>query len=180
MRQRIAKRELRKRNTDSLAVFTRRRLDRWQIPLLRGWRTRRAFEVAQRLNGMVPPRIIAAIIRTWFNGWCTARRFQRRDLCIFGCQSQDSIEHYCCCPVVADFGRRHLNLEQGEHPLEQFLLLSGSLKHCRPAKLACQSAWIAATYITHCRWTRRGGPRPTAETLGQIFCELTRITLALL
>ena len=116
--QKTAKRELRNKGEDALAIFTRRRLDRWQIPLLNGWRTRKAFGVAHRLHGMVPPRIMAAIVRTWYNGWCTGRRFQQSGTCIFGCQYEDSIEHYSRCPIVMNFGHRYLNLERGGHNLD--------------------------------------------------------------
>ena len=141
---------------------------------MNGWRTRRAFGAAHRLHGMVPPRIIAAIVRTWYNGWCTGRRFQQSGTCIFGCQYEDSIEHYSRCPIVMNFGHRYLNLERGGHNLERFLLLDVSPTSISTVKIACQSAWVATVYITHCRWRHHGGERPTVETLGQVLCELTR------
>jgi hypothetical protein len=58
------------------------------------------------LKSLVPPRVHAAVFTTLWNGWCTHRRYQKRHLssnrCIFGCGSrgEDSIEHYCRCPIV--------------------------------------------------------------------------------
>jgi len=68
----------------------------------------RCFRNLQMLPSLVPPRICAAVLRTIFNGWCTARRFQKRrttlNRCLLGCgaDAEDSIEHYCCCPAVQD------------------------------------------------------------------------------
>eukprot|EP00959_Pyramimonas_sp_CCMP1952_P054540 1140117-Pyramimonas_sp.AAC.1 len=62
------------------------------------------------LRTATPPCVRAALLRTWFNGWCTGRRFQQQRACIFGCALDDSIEHYARCPVVRDFARRRLAL----------------------------------------------------------------------
>ena len=62
----------------------------------------------------MPPRVSAAVLRTFWNGWCTKRRFQQRGPCLLGCTSfsaEDSIEHYECCPVTLDFAHRILGLE---------------------------------------------------------------------
>ena len=54
----------------------RHKLERWDMPLFPRLRASRALQAAQRLSKLVPPRVVAAVIRTWFNGWCTRRRFQ--------------------------------------------------------------------------------------------------------
>ena len=73
--------------------FVRRRLDRWRIGALPGHRPQRALRVFQVLTGKVPPRVLAALLGTLFNGWCTGRRFQQQgSSCISGCAAEDSPE----------------------------------------------------------------------------------------
>ena len=60
----------------------------------------------QQVAKVAPPRVQAAVFMTMWNGWCTHRRFQNRSSrsnhCVFKCNdtSEDSLEHYCRCPVV--------------------------------------------------------------------------------
>ena len=69
----------------------------------------------QHLSKLVPPRVHAAVFRTIFNGWCTRRRFQQRNaasnLCVFKCgnSAEDSLEHYCRCPVVSRVAESYLH-----------------------------------------------------------------------
>ena len=62
-----------------------------------------------RLQSLAPPRVCAAVFRSLWNGWCTHRRFQQRssatNCCRLGCptSSEDSLEHYCRCPVMRRF-----------------------------------------------------------------------------
>jgi hypothetical protein len=56
------------------------------------------------------PRVLAAYFRTIWNGWATDRRLNSlRDTvrsCILGCEAEDSLEHYCCCPAFWKFAIR--------------------------------------------------------------------------
>ena len=62
---------------------------------------------------LTPPRVLAAVLRTACNGWCTAHRFQRRGGCILGCSDAlDKIEHYAVCPHFANLCQRHLQLQR--------------------------------------------------------------------
>jgi hypothetical protein len=76
------------------------------IPGPHEWTTRRVLKNLQRLPGLVPPRVCAAVWRFLWNGWCTACRFQQEgrpnDKCWLGCgeTAHDKIEHYCRCSVV--------------------------------------------------------------------------------
>jgi len=88
----------------------------WGIP---GWPaeyTPRVLSNLQRLQKLAPPRVCAAAFRTIFNGWNTERRWQRRggraNLCLLGCGAgaEDSLEHYCRCPVVLKLLRLKLNI----------------------------------------------------------------------
>ena len=62
-------------------------------------------------------RVSLVLLRTWLNGWCTARRFQvQESACLFRCEPgtrqgcNDSIEHYAHCPVVRQFAHETLSL----------------------------------------------------------------------
>ena len=77
--------------------FLKHRWKRWFTPGLLDDLSQRATVVAKCLQGM-PPFCIAAVLRTWLNGWSTKRRFQQKGQCVFGCDdAEDSIEHYACC-----------------------------------------------------------------------------------
>ena len=64
-----------------LNELLRDRLSRWQstefmnIPI--GVAARRAERRVELLKSQVPPSVAAAVGRSWLNGWCTARRFQK-------------------------------------------------------------------------------------------------------
>jgi len=78
----------------------------WGLPGPPAHIVRRMLRHLQKLPVLVPPRVCAAVLRTFFNGWCTERRFQRRycssNICMLGCRAgaEDSIEHYCRCPAL--------------------------------------------------------------------------------
>ena len=64
------------------------------------------------MGKLVAPRVAAAVFRGLWNGWSTSRRFQQRNqasnVCLFKCNSraEDSLEHYCRCPVVMDVANK--------------------------------------------------------------------------
>ena len=90
----------------------RRRFDRWPLSSLPGHRPSRLKSNLASISSLVPPRIIAATVRTAFNGWCTARRFQASGSCIFGCDGgYDGIEHYANCAQFFSLCQRHLQLK---------------------------------------------------------------------
>ena len=49
----------------------------------------RAGQLLDTLSGKAPPRLAAAMLRTWFQGWCTKSRFQKHSQCIRGCPHKD-------------------------------------------------------------------------------------------
>jgi hypothetical protein len=73
----------------------RKRLERLPLASFPRIRVQRALQVLPRLEKLIPPRVHAAILRTWWNGWQTARRFQLTTAvarkCIFGCQGGETI-----------------------------------------------------------------------------------------
>jgi hypothetical protein len=123
---------------EDLEPLIRNRLWRWtRRKLLRdpiGHLARRAVRVYADIQGEVPPCVVAALIRTHFNGWCTARRFQEpaRGKCSLSedCSGEDSIEHYACCQCTRDFARRRLRFP-GELELQTFLGLDVMDSHAR-------------------------------------------------
>jgi len=79
----------------------RRRLDRWTMVTLPGFRVQRAVKVMEILQRKATPRVQASYLRTICNGWCTRRRFQQQGWCRFGCGGQeDSLSHFAHCTVV--------------------------------------------------------------------------------
>ena len=94
------------------------KLQRWQIQgVPDGILARRAARYLPHAFELVPARVATVLFRTWFNGWCTARRFQvGQASCLFGCLSgsgdgcHDSIEHYAHCIVVRTFALHRMNM----------------------------------------------------------------------
>ena len=89
----------------------RGKMERWRgVPYgISGLPGHYSISMARRIKllaTLVPPRVHAAVFTTMWNGWCTHRRFQNRrgagNHCRFKCSlgSEDSLEHYCRCPVV--------------------------------------------------------------------------------
>ncbi len=76
----------------------------------------------------VTPRVMAARIRTLYNGWCTSQRFRQEGTCLFGCSlmMSDSIEHYACCPYTRSMRENVLKLLGKHCTLKRFLLLERS------------------------------------------------------
>ena len=79
-----------------------------------GTLTRRAARYLHQAFKPVPVKVALVLFRSCFNGWCTARRFQKKEsCCLLGCSSEfgeDSIQHYAHCPIVMDFAKTRLGL----------------------------------------------------------------------
>ena len=100
-----------------------------------------------RIAKLAPPKVMAALVYTVWNGWCTERRFQRRGCCRFGCGGNDELEHYAECHAVysSQYGRRFI-LDKNMFFLnfvasEQVLLLAalviyGSYRHFNASRAA--------------------------------------------
>jgi exonuclease III len=138
----------------------RKKLERWRLPLFPRIRAMRAARVMGRLRSLVPPRVLAAVLRTWFNGWCTLRRFQGRGDCLFGCPcGEDSIDHYMGCSRLHSYGQARLRLPRvgsiGDQGLS-FMLLEAT-SSVSDATLTRRALLVAAAYRLHCRHRRSGG-----------------------
>lgn len=133
----------------------RQKLQRWHLPLFPRQNVEHFLQLLARLKPLVPPRIMAAILRCAWNGWTTGRRFQRTTRshsCLFQCHpdSDDSIEHYASCPRVATFSHRYLNLPKLPTPPAQradFILVGANqLWRTDDATLVKKGVRVYATY----------------------------------
>jgi exonuclease III len=152
----------------------RHKLDRWQIAVLPNIRTSRATRLLAAMPRHIPPRCIAAIMRTWYNGWCTQRRFQGGPgHCLFGnCEeAEDSIEHYSVCPALAQLANRFLGIQEQGGDLKErrarFLLLH----EARPSwekdgsEMTRRTLHLAAAYRVHCACRHAAGWQ-TGQAMG--------------
>ena len=93
-----------------IADRLRHKLDRWTwTPELPGVVARRLHHHLPHLGKLVAARVMASVIRTLYNGWCTARRFQQQGLCRLSCTctGDDSLEHYARCKIGWEWISRH-------------------------------------------------------------------------
>ena len=163
--QRTCVRLLEPSRAADLRRFLCRRLRRWECGTPAEGLAQRAMTVLPRLAQHVAPRVLAAAIRTQWNGWCTARRFQQSAKCCFGCprgQGEGSIEHYAECVRVAGISRAMLGLPRGEtreRRLGEFLLLAETGdSEADMAILRRRALLTCGVYLTHC-WQRHAhGP----------------------
>ena len=145
----------------------RRRIQKWPAPMAIGHRVRACSRVMKLLKKHTAPRIRAAVIRTWFDGWCTARRFGSSAACRFGCRhGEDRVLHYLSCGRLWDFGRKHLQLEvpnSAEARRTAALLWEAGASRERLAKLATMLAVGYRAHNTLRHW--RGPPLHPARLL---------------
>lgn len=131
-------------------VMWNRRLARWSaltdLPLSTDALRGRAQRVLKSIE-CTPPSTRWAVVRLWLNGWCTARRFQRREPCAFCGQMEDSVEHFARCPIIREVANERLSLGLAADDPLRFLLLDGveraTVAWCRHA------AYIHAVFATH-------------------------------
>lgn len=175
--QRTVARLIRERQADAGALdrALRRRLERWPVPALPARRACRFMQNQECIRGMIPPRVMAAMIRTVMNGWCTTRRFQghwRENRRRFGCDAgADAIEHYIYCRQVWQAGWVVLRISRPPTPEERWEALLGLGRH--PPNLAAKFALLNyGAYRAHniARNNRHAG-QAQAGTLTQAIRE---------
>ena len=67
-------------------VRARARLARWPVPVELGLCPIRLQRNLEAICDLVPPRVLTAVWRTAWNGWCTTRRFQQGPApCVLSC-----------------------------------------------------------------------------------------------
>ena len=170
----------------------REKLARWQLgdktkfPVMAkfvhqstpAWQAEACWWRLRCLEQAVPPRVQAAAFGTIWNRWTTSRRFQKRDsgTCLFCSVGEDSIEHYCTCPVVRDICRRRLNLDPDRFAsLHSFTLTSPFINTWET--LITVSLLIYATYVTTNKLRHKSlgfGREDTFEALNQAIKEGAR------
>ena len=134
----------------AVELHLRRRLDRWDLHLLAGHRVRRAILSMKNVAAGCPPRVCASLLRSWCNGWVTARRMQDNGACILGCGGEDSIEHYAACQIFRGFCVQKLFLTPKEDPLGCFLcLVRESTAETRKRALALYALYSLHGIIRH-------------------------------
>ena len=126
-----------------------------------------------RLRKLVPPKVLAAVLRTLFNGWCTRRRFQARGRCLFGCRmGADAVDHYIECSRLHQQGLRQLRLPIPADFADRgalFLLLAAPSQLPDEA-LTRRALLLSAAYRLHCAHRRRP-PIEDEETLRRALAQ---------
>jgi hypothetical protein len=159
----------------------RKKLRRWKLPGPPARVAQRVLRNLCSLPTLVCPRVAAACFSTLWNRWTTERRFDRRgspeNRCLLGCSptAEDSIEHYCRCPVVRSFADRFLQLRlTSENGLEYFMLAPFSSEE--KVMLTRAAVMIYATYntINRIRYGERCGAKTALEMLMQFGREAVR------
>ena len=94
---------------------------RWNLSCPLGILSRRILKRLPEVAKLVAPRVQTAVLKTLWNKWTTAARFQNQAACVLNCSkavdalgqplAQDKIEHYLICP----FTKHLLNVRFGLH-----------------------------------------------------------------
>ena len=137
------------------------------------------------LRPLVPPRVLAAVWRTQWNGW-TRRRMNTRGggvaggRCMLGCHGEDhdSVEHYARCPLLRGWASRALRLAAPpvEARLGDFLLLTPRPRADAGGELPRRALRTAAAYRVHClvRHGRVARGPAACEALSQVARDMVR------
>ena len=177
--QRLTLKALKKRFAPVAPERIRHNLCRWHdkpfgVSGVPGKCSRSISRRLQKLSELVTPRVHAAVFKTMWNGWNTHRRWQRRhwttNICMFKCCStaEDSIEHYCRCPVVLRVASRVLRFEYPlEFALNMWVLNSSWLDdptHLISISLLIYGAYMGFNSISH---GRINGPEEAYDLIVQ-------------
>ena len=144
----------------------RERLPRagWRLSALLPRSTPRAS--CPPLASLVPPRVLAAVLRLWFGGWCASTRMGSPFLrtCCWGCQApgSDSSAHYVRGPVLWRW--RRLRFPQWDWSLvDSHVLLDSDMS---PNQLAAGALSGYAVYTVYNSW--RYGALSAFQTYGAL------------
>ena len=144
-----------------------------------GIAARRATATITQVRSCCPPCVLWAVVRTWMNGWCTARRFQKRGTrgCLLSaeCKGEDSIEHYLRCEVVRDVARKKFRLVTCKDHAGDLLLLNGG--YSDEKHVAKAAALLYAVYITTNAARHQTGSASSANGEQQIWNSIRKAGL---
>ena len=100
---------------------------KWDVASYPRVRAFRASKVLQQLKAATPPRVLAAVLRTWFDGRSTKRRFGGVCNCVMcGLADGDYLEHLPHCSEIRPLSARGIGLTHQDQLRErtaEFLLL---------------------------------------------------------
>ena len=145
----------------------RKKLGGWNADVLPGHRVQRSVEAMRRLPRKTPPRIKAAVLRSWLDGWCTKRRFgSRGSKCMFGCEhGEDALSHYTRCSKVWGFGCKHLHLDVPETPSGRTTAAMLWERGCPKKRLIDLATMMAVAYRAHNKLRHWHGTTVNAEKI---------------
>ena len=182
--QKVSRKVLKEASGPDPVASMRTKLMRWKLQGLPGHVAPRAHRGLCRLNGLVCPRVVAAVWRTLFNGWTTARRFQAQGQCLLGCRGpfqEDSIEHYAHCGVVRNFKAKFLWDALSLHEADarssdakgEFITLGLNLSEVDDDALARRAILVYAVYCT-VNNIRHTNPATSGETVMDMMLQYTQ------
>ena len=139
---------------------------------------RRLARLAE-VSPLLPPRVLAAGHRLQWNGWPTHRRQARRlalsNKCTLGCSptAEDSVEHYCRCPLVRAYHRDCLRLDK-DCLLQSWLLCEKDKTQSIPQRARALIGVYAVYRATNSgRYERAFTPQTAPRALKQAGIEGT-------
>ena len=96
-----------------LRTHIERRLRTLPLITLPGRRIDKAVAYMRRLSKLVTPRVLAATLRTFCDGWRTHSRYQRSRPCrLFGLEDADNLAHIARCPRTWQWFEQHAKLSR--------------------------------------------------------------------
>ena len=125
--------------TNNIAELLGPRLDRWNFAIANAplsdedlivdenlLDAESLLRIIRDLQKGVAPCVVAAMLHTWLNGWCTSRRFQGTVVnCVFGCQNaKDEVERYVICPCLWACAAAALRLSETQVRTGRSLLIA--------------------------------------------------------
>ena len=159
-----------------------RSLSKWQLPTYARTQTDRAFRLLKRISGMVPPRVVAALLRAWWDGWTTSARMHEPSgvACCPWCHMAegDRVQHFGRCMELQKWRSSKLRLpwmhEVGDRNAQFFVLEAldedanaSVIVRC----LALASCYHAYNAIKHC--SKRLDETEAIRAISQSLRELT-------
>ena len=178
--QKTIRKELVKRTWVDPIARMRRKLERFQLGGLPGTTANRMVRVLQMLQSSVNPKVVAAVLRTIWNGWTSEHRFQGSGTCVFNCKhwTENRVEHYAVCPYVIQFGRKVLNIHPppSTNPAGLFLTLGLHEATVTDTDIIRRAIWVYATYravmeLSHDEDSDDGEPLGNAQELLKQFAK---------
>ncbi|CAK0809245.1 unnamed protein product, partial [Prorocentrum cordatum] len=122
---------------------------------------------------LTAPRVRAAVLRTWLNGWCTGPRFGARGgRCLFGCtEGDDDVRHYVRCRHLWRFGVDKFGLADPGHP--EARATRALLWHAGapPQEVARTATMVAVGYKAHAVVSHAARANPYIQ---RVFAEVLR------